>query len=197
MSSLLSTAIVCGRRRAGAIGLCTASVLVSLALAPGTRASGQTTTTGAPTTASAPAVISTTTPVKVPGSATLEQCTTSTEQTERSATFAGEMTTIPGTAKMEMRIDVLERMPHETEFHVVTAPGLGVWRTAAPGVKAYRYLRQVTNLSAPASYRAAIRFRWVNARGRTIRALELKTPHCLQPVAPTGQPSPEEVAAAG
>jgi hypothetical protein len=196
MSSLLSTAIARGRRWAVAIGLCTTSVLVSLALAPGTRASGQT-TTGAPTTGPAPAVISTTTPVKVPGSATLEQCTTSTEQAERSATFAGEMTTIPGTAKMEMRIDVLERMPHETEFHVVTAPGLGVWRTAAPGVKAYRYLRQVTNLSAPASYRAAIRFRWVNAKGRTIRTLELKTPHCLQPVAPTDQPSPEEVAAAG
>ena len=65
------------------------------------------------------------------------------------------MTAVPGTAKMEMRIDVLERAPTETAFHAVTAAGLGVWRTAAPGVKTYRYLKQVTNLAAPAYYRAA------------------------------------------
>ena len=58
---------------------------------------------------------------------------TSGEQAERSATFAGEMTAIPGTAKMEMRIDVLERMPDEAVFHTVSAPGLGVWRWPRPG----------------------------------------------------------------
>ena len=67
-----------------------------------------------------------------PVSATLEQCTTSTAQAERSATFAGEMTAIPGTAKMEMRIEVLERLPRETDYHLVVAPGLGGWRTAGP-----------------------------------------------------------------
>lgn len=116
-------------------------------------------------------------------SATLEQCVTAVEQAERSATFAGEMTAIPGTAKMEMRIDVLERMPHEETFHVVSAPGLSVWRTAAPGVKSYRYLKEVTNLAAPAFYRAAVRFRWFNAKGRLIRAAELRTPKCQEPAA--------------
>ena len=38
-------------------------------------------------------------------------------------------------------------------LHSVTGPGVGVWRCSAPGVKSYRYLRQVTNLAAPASYR--------------------------------------------
>ncbi len=58
----------------------------------------------------------------------LEQCVTSSEQAERSATFSGEMTAVPGTAKMEMRIDVLERQPGEMAFHAITAAGLGAWR---------------------------------------------------------------------
>jgi hypothetical protein len=42
----------------------------------------------------------------------------------------------------------------------------------------------VTNLTAPASYRAAVRFRWLNPRGRLIKALELRTATCAQPAAP-------------
>jgi hypothetical protein len=121
-----------------------------------------------------------TTPAKPPVSATLEGCVTAAEQAERSATFAGEMSMIPGSAKMEMRIDVLERTPSEPTFHVVAAPGLGVWRWAAPGVKTYRYLKEVTNLAAPAYYRGSVRFRWVNAKGRLVKAYELRTPRCVQ-----------------
>jgi hypothetical protein len=117
-------------------------------------------------------------------SATLEQCVTAVSQAERAATFAGEMTAIAGSTHMEMRIDVLERLPGEAVFHTVSAPGLGVWRGSAPGVKVYRYLKQVTNLSAPAFYRAAVRFRWLNARGRLMKAEELRTARCQQPAPP-------------
>jgi hypothetical protein len=110
-------------------------------------------------------------------------------QTERSATFSGEMTAIPGSTHMEMRIDVLERLPEEVLFHSVSAPGLGVWRGSAPGVKVYKYLKQVTNLSAPAFYRAAVRFHWLNAKGRLMRSVELRTPRCQQP-APPATPAP-------
>ena len=123
-------------------------------------------------------------------SATLVQCVTAVNQPERSATFSGEMTAIPGSTHMEMRIDVLERLPEETLFHAVSAPGLGTWRGSAPGVKIYRYLKQVTNLSAPASYRAAVRFRWLNAKGRLIRSGELRTPRCQQPAPPPNLASP-------
>ena len=53
-----------------------------------------------------------------------------------------------------MRIEVQERLPGEELFHTVSAPGLGVWRGSAPGVKIYQYVKQVTNLSSPAVYRA-------------------------------------------
>ena len=96
------------------------------------------------------------------------------------------MTALPGSAKMQMRIDVLERQPGAGAFHVINAAGLGVWRTAATGVKTYKYLKQVTNLAAPAYYRADVRFRWLNSKGKLIRAAELRTARCLQTV-PAGE----------
>jgi hypothetical protein len=127
---------------------------------------------------------------KVGVSATLEECLTAPVQAERAATFAGEMAAIPGSARMEMRIDVLERMPGEMLYHAVSAPGLGVWRSSAPGVKVYRYLKQVTNLSGPAFYRGAVRFRWLSARGRLISTIELRTRRCEQPAATSTTPPP-------
>jgi hypothetical protein len=137
-------------------------------------------------------------PTPVPGApaATLEQCVTSVAQAERSATFSGEMTAVPGSVRMSMRIDVEERMPLEALFHTVSAPGLGVWRASDAKVKVYKYLKQVTNLSSPASYRALVRFRWLNARGHVIRRAERLTARCLQPASPAepGHPSSEPAA---
>jgi len=117
-------------------------------------------------------------------SATLGKCVTSVLQSERAATFSGEMTAISGSARMSMRIDVQVRLPGETLFHTVSAPGLGVWRGSDAGVKTYRYVKQVTNLSAPAFYRASVGFRWMTAKGRLIRHVERRTAACGQPAAP-------------
>jgi hypothetical protein len=116
--------------------------------------------------------------------ATLEQCVATGAQAERSATFTGEMTSIPGAAKMSMRIDVEERTPGETEYRPLSAPGLGVWRAADPKVKVYKYLKQVTNLSSPAAYRGLVRFRWINSHGHVIKRAERITARCLQPASP-------------
>ena len=127
-------------------------------------------------------------------SATLEQCVTSVVQAERSATFAGEMTAIAGTTHMAMRVDVQQRLPDEALFHTLSAPGLGVWRSSDPKVKVYKYLKQVTNLSAPAVYRAVVRFRWLNAKGHVIRRAEHLTPRCAQPAAPPAHAPPSSEA---
>src|ERR1700722_8184585 len=121
--------------------------------------------------------------------ATLEACVTSVAQPERSATFSGEMTATASTAKMSMRIDLEERAPEEAEFHPVVESGLGVWRAADPKVKVYKYVRQVSNLSPPASYRALVRFRWFNAAGHVIRRAGRVTSKCLQPATPVEPPS--------
>ncbi len=115
--------------------------------------------------------------------ATVEQCIATGEQTARSATFSGEMTALTGTARMAMRIEVQERPPGEELFHTVSAPGLGVWRGSAPGVKIYQYVKQVTNLSSPADYRALVRFHWLNDKGYVIKRAERFTATCAQPAA--------------
>jgi len=127
---------------------------------------------------------------KAIAAATLQQCATATiPQTERSATFAGEMSAIPGTAHMEIRIDLEERVPGELAYRTVDAPGLGVWHSSVAGVKIFTHIQQVTNLSAPALYRGALRFRWVNDKGRLIKAEELRTARCEQPAASSSAPA--------
>ncbi|HEY7961776.1 MAG TPA: hypothetical protein VID29_07640 [Solirubrobacteraceae bacterium] len=115
-------------------------------------------------------------------SAIVEQCVPAASQAERSVTFSGQMTAIAGAQRMAMRIDVQERTPTEAEFHTVLAPGLGVWRLSDPGVKIYKYLKQVTNVAAPAAFRAIVRYRWLDDRGRVLRRTERRTPVCRQPV---------------
>jgi hypothetical protein len=125
-------------------------------------------------------------------SALLEQCITTGEQGERAATFSGEMTAMAGATRMEMRFDLQERLSGETGFHLVTAPGLGVWRASNQGVMIYKYVKQVTDLSFPAVYRAVVRFHWLNAKGRVVRRTVLLTPTCSQPTPPalSTPPSP-------
>jgi hypothetical protein len=128
-----------------------------------------------------------------PDSVSLVQCLTATEPGGRSATFSGEMTMIPGAARMSLRIELLERTPGEPGYRPVLAPGLGVWRTADPGVRSYKHLEQVTNLSGPAVYRALVSFRWQGPHGRILRRDERRTPRCVQPApAPPSPASPLE-----
>lgn len=123
---------------------------------------------------------------KASASATLSQCATATvPQTERAATFAGEMSAIPGTARMEIRIDLEERAPGELLYRTVSAPGLGLWHSSAAGVKIFTHIQQVTNLSAPALYRGVLRFRWLSAKGRLLKAAALRTAVCEQPATPS------------
>jgi hypothetical protein len=119
------------------------------------------------------------TPSKLDVSASVKECITT--EAERSATFVAEMSAVPGTARMQMRVEVLEWGPQETTYHTVSAPGLGVWLSSAPGIKLDRNYEHVTNLTAPAFYRGAIRFRWLNAKGRLIASTELRTHRCEQP----------------
>jgi hypothetical protein len=175
-----------------AIALALGALACCAGVASAETAAGAATAPG-PVVAGAAAIGSTGGPaVPTPGSpsATLEQCVTSSTQAERSATFLGEMTATAGTGRMSMRIELQERLPREAAFRNVAAAGLGVWRAAAPGVKVYRYIKQVTDLSAPAVYRAAIRFRWLNAKGKLVRSFERRTPVCVQPATVTSLATP-------
>lgn len=114
-------------------------------------------------------------------SATLEKCVTAVAQSERYATFAGQMKSGPGTEEMAIRIDLLEREPGQAFFHRVEAPGLGQWRTSEPGVKIFKVVKQITNLGSPGAYRALVRFHWIDAEGDIFRRARSHTQTCRQP----------------
>ncbi len=122
------------------------------------------------------------------GSATLAECVAAGYEGERSATFAAEMSAIPGSVRMEIRIELQERAAGQPLFRAVLAPGLGVWRASEVGVHVYRYLRQVTNLSPSGVYRASVHFRWLSAHGEVLRRAERLTPRCSPPPAVEAEP---------
>jgi hypothetical protein len=183
-------------RRRPILGLALLVATTSLALsspALGATAAPALGATVAPTAAPGAGAVdgeSGTSTAKPLASATLTQCATATiPQTERSATFAGEMTLITGTARMQMRLELEERIPGELQYRTVADPALGVWRGSAPGVKVFTHIQQVSNLSAPAVYRGVLHFRWVNAKGHALKTEELSTAVCEQPAPPPSTPS--------
>lgn len=114
-------------------------------------------------------------------SAIVEQCVTAPTQTDRSVTFTGQMETVAGAHRMAMEIVVQERLPSDNGFHVLLAAGPAAWQRSEVGVKIYKYVRQVTDLPAPAGFRAVVLYRWLNEKGRVLRSDERHTPICRQP----------------
>jgi hypothetical protein len=122
-------------------------------------------------------------------SATVEQCVTAPTQADRSATFAGQMETVAGATRMAIQIEVQEHVGGEEGFHTLTSAGLGSWQRSEAGVKIYKVRQAVTDLPAPAVYRAIVLFRWLNEKGHVIKHDQRRTTICRQP-APTYQTAP-------
>jgi hypothetical protein len=119
----------------------------------------------------------------------VEQCAPSAVPAERAVTFTAEMVATPGTQRMGMRIELLQRLHGEPGYRPVSAPGLGVWRGSEVGVKIYRYVKQITNLAAPAAYRAVVHFRWLGEKGRLLKRAALRTARCVQPLLAVPEPT--------
>ncbi len=86
--------------------------------------------------------------------ARLTACETALEQEARKATFSGDMRTVRGAARLQVRFTLQARTDEETQWRTVAAPGFGTWNTSEPGIGRYVYSKTVENLLAPATYRA-------------------------------------------
>jgi hypothetical protein len=91
------------------------------------------------------------------------------------------METVAGAHRMAIQIVVQEHLPGEAGFHTLAAAGLSTWERSEVGVKIYKYVRQVTDLPAPAGFRAVVLYRWLNEKGHVIMRDERRTPICRQP----------------
>jgi hypothetical protein len=114
--------------------------------------------------------------------ATLAACETGTEPAQRFAVFTGSMPAMRGTHRMSMRFDLEERGNDEAASpQRVSAPRLSRWNRSKPGVAGFVYTKRVTRLAQGRWYRAVVRFRWHDARGRVRRTARRVTPFCHQP----------------
>jgi CARDB len=126
--------------------------------------------------ASAPAAAA-----RPPAKALLVGCERGVDIEERAGVFEGEMRSVPGAVRMQMRFKLQVRTPERDRWTAVAAPGFGAWLTSATGTSRYVYTRRVENLIAPAAYRVQIRFRWLDADGDRVATARSSSKRCTQP----------------
>ena len=115
--------------------------------------------------------------------AKLSACQSGPAAIDRTATFVGSMPAIAGTKRMWMRFDLFARVAPSTDFAAVKAPKLGVWQKSAPGrvSSGFVFTQRVQGLTAPAWFRARVRFRWYGKGGRLLRSATRTSAICKQP----------------
>jgi hypothetical protein len=116
----------------------------------------------------------------LPLKARLTDCHTGPLASDRFAVFVGQMPALKGTKRMWMRFDLHERTGSGS-WTRVKVPKFGTWQRSRRGTPGFIYEKRVDRLQAPAAYRAEIRFRWYDSRGRLQRHSHRTTPTCHEP----------------
>ncbi len=114
-------------------------------------------------------------------SARLVACVPALAAQDRTATFEARVRPVPATDRMQVRFTLQVREGALPAWRRVVAAGLDEWLTSAPGVSRYSYAKTVRNLSAPAAYRAVVRFRWLDAGGAVLARSRAISRTCRQP----------------
>jgi CARDB len=91
----------------------------------------------------------------------LVECVPALEPADRSATFEARVHPVRGSERMQVRFALQVREGGLQGWRRVAASELDEWLTSFPDVRRFSYSRTVRNLSAPASYRMVVRFRWL------------------------------------
>ena len=167
-----SFAAVLAALPAAAVALLAGVPAVAAAPVPGAPVPGVSGSAATPATATAGASPSAT--VKVTG------CTEGLDLAQRSVTFEGRMRPIAGTVTMGLRFVLQAQTPGDPRWRHVTADGFDRWLPSAPGVRRYTYAKTVRSLLAPASYRATVRFRWLDADGLVLDQDDAVSTVCSQ-----------------
>src|SRR3954470_5286963 len=77
----------------------------------------------------------------------------------RTAIFYARMGTLPGSARMQMRFTLLEKLGRGDDWSKLDVPELGLWHRSAPGVKSFGYRQTVANLRSGGAYKARVQYR--------------------------------------
>jgi hypothetical protein len=118
-------------------------------------------------------------PARAAAPATVEL--TSCESDQRAAEFEARMGKVDEAVRLKLRFTLQARKPGKKTFHRVPAPGFSSWSTADPGTSRYVFTRRVEGLVGPARYRAMVRFKWLDAHGKTVVSARRYSKACRQP----------------
>lgn len=102
---------------------------------------------------------------------------------DRSISATAVIRPISGTVKLAVNFRLLRRSPTGVVINVHGA-GLGTWLTKSIQSRpqeAWRVIHTVSYLSAPATYRLKVSYRWVGAGGRVIAHGARRSRRCRQP----------------
>jgi hypothetical protein len=106
-------------------------------------------------------------------------CEASQEEETGFVLYSAHMRAVPGTARMSLRIRLLEKYGDD-QFERVSAEGLGVWRKSGTGAAAFRYKQRVRGLHQGAAYRAVVQYRWLGADGEPFLKARRRSRVCSQ-----------------
>jgi hypothetical protein len=139
---------------------------------------------GAPAWAATPPTTVSPTPGPGPGktTASLSACHVAADLPDRYATFAAQMVATAATQQMSLRLQLYEHTPGTTGYRLVTGvPGFGVWENSAPGIGVFNYSQEVTSLTAPASFRVQVGYRWLDGARHVLKRSTRTTVSCAEP----------------
>ena len=93
--------------------------------------------------------------------------------------YSAHMRAVPGTARMALRIRLLEKYD-DGNFQRVAAEGLDTWRKSRLGASVFRYKQRVRGLHRGAVYRAVVRYRWFGSDGAVFQKARRRSQICSQ-----------------
>jgi hypothetical protein len=112
-------------------------------------------------------------------------CTHALDPGARSVGVDAVMRPLPGTRKLAIRFELLQRAPG-TAVQTVQGGDLGVWRTPTnptlgrlPG-DVWRLQKSVYNLDVPFTYQFRVSFRWTGAHGKVLGTATRSSRTCRQ-----------------
>lgn len=147
---------------------------------------------GAETAGTPPSGAGSSSPAAVaPSRAKLERfvCRRAVDPEARKIAVTAVMRPIPGTLRMAMRFELLQRTRGHSGATPVAGPKLGEWITPShdptlgqqPDDR-WMVRHPVRGLDAPARYRLLVQFRWTGAGGRVLATVSRLSRSCSQPV---------------
>ena len=110
----------------------------------------------------------------------LVECVPALEPADRSATFEARVHPVRGSERMQVRFTLQVRQDVLPGWRRVAAGEFDGWLTSFPDVRRFSYSRTVRNLSAPASYRTVVRFRWLDEDGEVVKRSRATSRTCRQ-----------------